>query len=481
MSRTHIEHAVIDHIARYNLFTNGQRIGLAVSGGADSMCLLHLIHELAPHWNLRLTVLHVEHGIRGDASQADAEFVRQAALHLGLPCILHSADAPAIAGNLEQAARHIRHAFYSELISSGQLDRVATGHTASDQAETVLYRLLRGSGLSGLSGIRPITSNGLVRPLLSSWRQEIEQWLRHRDIQWREDASNLDLSFARNRLRHQTLPMLREAFNPNLDRTLAKMAILAQDEESYWRTHPDTIDAGDGPPGGPLILLATALAEGPPALARRQLRHAFERVKGDLRQIDFEHVESVLAMARAGPGHNRAQLPGLDVIRSFDWIRIAATGFDGRIQRDFVVPVSIPGSVSLPTGGKVTFELIGSETALKPYVRVGEELDWQSLLSICAPDRDKAGCHLLELRNWRPGDHYQPAGQSRDKKLKTLFHEERIPLWERRHWPVLTCGGEIVWARRFGPAAALASRPGLLPALRISEILERNERNAAID
>ena len=329
--------------------------------------------------------------------------------------------------------------------------------------------------MTGLSGIRPVTSNGLVRPMLSLWRPEIEEWLRQRNIGWREDASNLDLSFARNRLRHETLPMLREAFNPNLDHSLTNIAILAQDEESYWRTSPDVVNAGEGPPRGPLILLARRLADSPPALARRQLRHAFERVKGDLRQIDFEHVEAVLAMARAGPGHNRTQLPGLDVIRSFDWIRIAAAGFDSALARDFQFAVRIPGSVGLPGGGKVTFELIGSETALEPYVRVGDELDWQTLLSICAPDRNNAGCHLLELRNWRPGDHYQPAGQIRDKKLKTLFQEERIPLWERRHWPVLTCGGEIVWARRFGPSEALASLPGLLPALRIAEIPEPYE------
>ncbi len=469
---------VLEHIARHGLFNNGQRIGLAVSGGADSMCLLHLIHELAPRWNLRLTVVHIEHGIRGAASRADAEFVQQAAADFGLPYCLHSADVPEVDDNLEQAGRQIRQAFYFELIASHQLDRVATGHTASDQAETVFYRLLRGSGLAGLSGIRPVTSNGLVRPLLSSWRPEMEKWLRERKIRWREDASNQDLAFARNRLRHETLPMLRKAFNLNLDRTLAQMAILAQDEESYWQQNADKISVGVGPAGGPLILLAGPLADGPPALARRQLRDAFERVKGDLRQIDYDHVEMVLEMARAGPGHNRAQLPGLDVIRSFEWIRIASVGFDSGKQRDFQRAVRVPGSVGLPSGGHVKFELIASEAAVETYARVGVELDWQSLLSICPPGRVSEdaigrdnGCDLFELRNWRPGDHYHAAGQSHDKKLKTLFQEERIPLWDRRHWPVFTCRGEIVWSRRFGPAENLAASPGCFPVVRIIETL----------
>ena len=206
-------------------------------------------------------------------------------------------------------------------------------------------------------------------------------------------------------------------------------------------------------------------------------------MKGDLRQIDYDHVETVLAMARAGPGHSRAQLPGLDVIRSFEWIRIAPVGFDRGAGRDFQVAVQVPGAVGLPRGGQVTFqligELIGSEAAVEPYARVGDELDWQGLLSICPPGtigedaigRDN-GCDLFELRNWRPGDHYHAAGQSHDKKLKTLFQEGRIPLWERRHWPVLTCQGEMVWSRRFGPAATLAGRFGCFPLLRIIEIPE---------
>src|ERR1700736_6246065 len=181
---------VIATVERHAMFAAGQRIGIAVSGGADSMCMLHLLHEIAPRWNLRLCVVHVEHGIRGPSSSQDAGFVRHATAAFGLPYHLCSANVPAIEDNLEQDARGVRHAFYRELIASGQLDRIATGHTCSDQAETVMYRILRGAGLAGLSGIRPITTDGFVRPLLSVWRPEVEAWLRERNIAWREDASN---------------------------------------------------------------------------------------------------------------------------------------------------------------------------------------------------------------------------------------------------------------------------------------------------
>ena len=203
---------IAQFIARHQMFPPGCRLGVAVSGGADSVFLLHALRELASRWNL--SVVHIEHGIRGAASIDDAEFVRQLAASFGLPFHLRSANVPAIEDNQEQAARHVRQAFFAELIAAGAVDRIATGHTRSDQAETVLYRILRGSGLAGLSGILPVTKEGLVRPLLEIDRAEIEAWLRERNIAWREDATNQDRAYARNRLRHEILPLLRETFNP---------------------------------------------------------------------------------------------------------------------------------------------------------------------------------------------------------------------------------------------------------------------------
>ncbi len=159
------------------MFAPDQRVGVAVSGGADSVCLLHILHELASHWNLRLSVVHVDHSIRGLASQEDADFVRALAEQFALPFHFRCADVPAMEGNLEQAARRVRNAFYLELITAGELDRVATGHTRSDQAETVLYRFLRGSGPAGLSGIRPVTNDGIVRPSLRHHGEFLDRFI----------------------------------------------------------------------------------------------------------------------------------------------------------------------------------------------------------------------------------------------------------------------------------------------------------------
>ena len=250
---------LFDHATRSALFLPGQHVGVAVSGGADSVFLLHALHELAPRWNLRLSVVHVEHGIRGAASRQDAEFVRSLAAEYALPFHLQEANILAAGGNLEQEARRTRHAFFHQLIQDQQADRIATGHTRSDQAETVLYRVLRGSGLTGLAGVLPITSEGLVRPLLAFTRQEVRAWLTERGYLWREDATNQDLSLQRNKIRNEILPNLQSQFNPQLEDALANLAILAQDEEAYWHQTLPRL------PSGPVLILNTADVAGRPA------------------------------------------------------------------------------------------------------------------------------------------------------------------------------------------------------------------------
>src|SRR5579864_954304 len=220
------------------MFQTGQRVGVAVSGGADSVCLLHVLVELGPRWNLRLSVLHLNHQLRGEESREDARFVAELAARLGLPFYLGEADVGRIArksgDNLEQAARNERSRFFLDYLRSGAADRIALGHTRSDQAETVLFRFLRGSGSAGLAGIRPVTTDGFVRPLLNVDRANIEQYLRERNITWREDSTNLSLDFARNRIRRELLPMLEREWNPAIAETLAHTAEWAREEEAYW-------------------------------------------------------------------------------------------------------------------------------------------------------------------------------------------------------------------------------------------------------
>lgn len=452
---------IAEFITRHKMFPLGARVGLAVSGGADSVFLLEALGELAPRWNLQLSVVHIDHGIRGGASHADAEFVKDLSARHSLPFHLRQADVPAIDDNLEQAARRVRQACFAELISSGAIDRIATGHTRSDQAETVLYRILRGSGTAGLAGILPVTREGIVRPLLELDRGEIECWLRKRNIPWREDATNQDRSYARNRLRHEILPLLRTTFNPGLDEILAHMAVIAQADETYWSAelarHPYS-----------QVLSAPELVALPTALARRLIRRAIETVKGDLRQIDFVHVERVLEMSHSRDGHGRVQLPGLEVQRSFDWVRFVAAGSAGRAGFDFSIPLQPPGSVELPDGSaRIMLQILEKADRVPAYGTVVNELDWERFSS------DNCALSCLEVRNWRPGDRYRRVGQSHSQKIKLLFQQARVPLWERQNWPIITYQGNIVWARRFGAAAEFAAGPTARWVLEVAESRNR--------
>ncbi len=456
---------VAEFIARHRMFEPGQRVGVAVSGGADSVFLFHALRELG----LLLSVVHIEHGIRGAASVADADFVGQMAASFGLPFHLHHSDVPAIDGNLEEAARNLRQAFYSELIAAGAIDRVATGHTRSDQAETVLYRILRGSGLTGLAGILPVTREGLVRPLLEIDRTEIEAWLHQHEITWREDESNQDRTYTRNRLRHDILPMLRENFNPQLDAALAHLATLARDEEAYWDAElcrdPPT------PKPQPRVIALAEITDVPPALARRRVRQAVALAKGDHRSIDFAHVERILDMARSQVGHDRFQAPGLDVCRSFDFIRLAPATTPPDDPRDFSFAIQVPGSVELPGAGtRITLQVLEKQGTNQPCATVVSELDWQRF------SRGRSA-PSLELRNWRPGDQYRRVGQSKPEKIKFFFQEARIPLWERGNWPIITYNESIVWSRRFGAAAEFATGPETRSVLQVVETGELSNQS----
>jgi tRNA(Ile)-lysidine synthase len=443
---------VIRTIDRYRMLSAGQKVGVAVSGGADSVCLLHVLLEVG-EWPL--TVLHLDHGLRGDESRADAEFVRELAARLGLPLELREASLPP--GNLEQAGRNARRAFFAEVMQT--VDRVAVAHTRSDQAETVLFRFLRGAGTAGLAGIRPVTDEGIVRPLLDVDRAEVLEFLRARGIAWREDSSNASSRFARNRIRHELLPRLAREWNPEIADTLAHTAEWALAEESYWEEEIDRLASAHMTEQGGAVLAATAaFRDLPQAAARRLVRRAIERAKGNLRQVDFRHIEAVLRMASRLRGSGRVQIPGLEVRRSFDCLRFGPPATDC----DYRIPAAVPGKLRVPG----TYLWISLELLEKPqtsesscYVYNGETgcLDWGRLSG------------PLELRNWRAGDRYQPLKSSGEEKIKTLFQKARIPVWARHGWPVLTDGTSIVWARRFGPAAQLAEGPDSRMVLRIRD------------
>ena len=454
---------MLDHVARrIENLGKPERVGIAVSAGGDSVFLAHALHRLG----CAAALLHVNHQLRGPASDADEAFTRQLARQLDVP--FHSTCAPICAGNapgnLEQEARYARYTWFADCKSALGLDAIATGHTLDDQAETVFLRFLRGAGTQGLAGIRPSTRDGVIRPLLGLRRTDIRQWLRENGLAWREDESNTSIRFDRNRARLETLPQLERDYNPGLSSILASTAKWALDEEDYWsgeldRLAPELLD----PRGETVFLKVNQISLQPVALQRRLLRRAITFVRGNLRSIDFDHVEGIRALLETAEGSGRIQLPGLEAYRSFNQLRLGPPGFDARLERDFEAPLAVPGRTTLAERF-ITFdmELVTGEPV---YNDDRDALD----LSRCPGS--------LWVRNWRPGDSYWPQGGSGAVKIKQLFQEFRVPLWERRTWPVVVAGDPreessprvIVWSRRFGRAEQFGAGPGSRNVLLIRE------------
>jgi len=387
------------------------------------VALLHILRSLVP--DTLMGVAHFNHGLRGAESDEDEQFVAALAGQFGLP--FYRSDGKLGAGNLEQHARRARAGFFRELIEQRVADRVAVGHTLDDQAETVLFRLLRGSGLSGLAGILPVTAEGIIRPLIQVRREDVRGYLRDRRIGWREDSSNQSSQFTRNRIRQTLLPELARDWNPQIEVALAQLADVAYEEEVWWASevarHASAWIVGPGS----VEMSTPLLASMPRALLRRLMRHAIRHAKGDLLGIDHSHIEFLVDLTSVAKGSASRALPGLMVVQSFDWLALQAPAGDRSVEP---VAVRAPGTYLWRHSNPMIQLVINS--------------------AIHAPN----ACDTLdlELRGWRAGDAYWPLGHQHPAKLKDLFQKARVPSWRRASWPMITGKGKILWAKEFGPS-----------------------------
>ncbi len=437
---------------RSALFHAGERVGVAVSGGPDSVLLLDFMRRLAREVGLGLAVVHFNHHLRGEESDADETFVSESARDLGLEFIRGEADVAQVAHeqrrNLEATARDLRYRFFFSYLNQGRLDKVATAHTANDQAETVLLRLLRGTGTRGLGGIHPVLEGKIVRPFLNLTRPEIEAELEKRKLAFRSDSSNRDPLRRRNKIRMELLPVLEKEFNPRVIALLKELSGRAREDEVYlderaresarpWRVREGLEEKI---PVRPLLGF-------PPAIARRVLRQMVQAARGAGRGVTHAHIEALRQFAaEAQSGRSMVLSAGLAARREFDWLVI---GPEPRRHgtSEFSYPVKVPGDVFVPElGSTFRFEIVGPERLRMAYN--GSEMLGLDSLKLSGG---------LRLRNWRAGDSFRPLGSRKRRKLKELFRERRIPSGARRLWPVLESGEEIVWVRGFPPASPAAA------------------------
>ncbi|HSA93060.1 MAG TPA: tRNA lysidine(34) synthetase TilS [Terriglobales bacterium] len=441
---------ILAYVREHGLLPAGERVGAAVSGGADSVAMLRALVELREPLGIVVSVLHFHHGIRGEGADADQRFAASLAEAHGLVFLSERGDAPATARarklTLEEAARELRYAWFRKLLQEGALDSVATAHTADDQAETVLLRLLRGAGTRGLAGIYPRKQEkqgAVIRPLLTVRRGEVEDYLRGLGQAWREDPMNVDLRHARNRVRHELLPLLEREYSPGIVPVLADTAEIARGEEEFWQEEVARLlsqlaeEATSG-----LSLDAAALRRQPVAVQRRLLRAAAQAAGLRLSFHHCEEVRSLLA-GRGAPsscdlpeGRQAALLRGRLVFQK----RAESAG-----PAEYEYRLRVPGEVEVTELGTVIRASLVASAAGKAEYNRGRFLEPRKL----EPE--------LVVRNWRAGDRFWPAHSKSPKKVKELLAARRVAGPDRRLWPVVASGSEIVWIRGFAGAQAFVA------------------------
>jgi tRNA(Ile)-lysidine synthase len=421
------------------LLRPGMRLAVGVSGGADSTALLRALAGTG-QLGLVLHAAHLHHGLRGTEADSDLNFVRSLADELGLPFHEAHVDAAVEAREksetIEEAARRLRYGWFRKLLATGEVDAVATAHTLDDQAETVLAKFLRGAWTEGLSGIHPVVEfpeGRILRPLLGTTRGEVEAFLNELGQSWREDSSNRHLTFTRNRIRHELLPLL-EGWNPQLRDHLAQMATLARDEEAWWRAElvrlaPQLLLPGRPVRGGgraagdrqiPNVSIdVTRLAALAPAAQRRLLRYAAEQLGA---APDFAGTETLRDLALFGRAGQKCELAqGLQGERTHRELRLTLAGVGSGVAG--TIPeyhLSVPGEVIAPVFG------------IRLCIQTGSQ--------------PEAG-QVATLRNWRPGDRVRVRHSSGPRKVKEVLERLRVTGRNRVVWPVLEIQGQIVWMR----------------------------------
>ncbi|HTP69902.1 MAG TPA: tRNA lysidine(34) synthetase TilS [Dongiaceae bacterium] len=464
----------------------GHRIGVAVSGGADSVALLHLLLEIREQLGIVLFVIHFNHQLRGKASRGDEAFVRRLASQSGVPSFVHSEDVASRSkrerANLEDTARRARYAYFSRIAQQERLDRIAVAHTAEDQAETVLAHILRGTGLAGLGGIHP-ESGVVFRPMLGFRRADLRKYLRERRQLWREDATNRDTKRMRARIRHKLLPLLEKTFSPAAVEHLCQLARFARVDNEYLESGASTrvsararktpqgtqIKIGDllGPHRKSEEIAdesASARAQNRYAMASRMVRLLIESVRPRGGQISTVHVDAILALAEDTDSGKCVQVPGgVEVRREREWLVFRAVSESREsTANNYAIPVELsPGTATVAPGEhsyKLEFRVIDWPAQGRETNVTGAVLDLKVL-----------GVPLV-VRNWQPGDSVQLLGHQKRHKLSRLLNEVGVSRWEKVSWPVLTSGGRVAWIRSLGVAAEFAASNSTRKGVFIEEV-----------
>ncbi len=450
-------------IERYRMLGPGEKVMVALSGGADSVCLLHVLCELREELNISLCAAHLDHMLRGEEAERESEFARSAAEYLGLQCISGRADVRAHRLrnkklSIQLAARELRYAFLKEKAEELCADKIALGHNANDQAETILMNILRGAGAGGLSGIPPVREGIYVRPLIELKRLNIEGYLEERGIEYVEDSSNFKRDYLRNRVRLELLPLLEREYNPRLVDRLAVMGDIVREESLAIDEQVESLLDGVSllcRPGRTEVDI-DSLMQIPLGYRRRVFRRLLQRMGAGPVAMDsskLSSIDSLLDSRRSGSSYHLAG----DLKASIEFDRLVVRRDGAADVSEISIMLNVPGlTCILERGARVVAEIDDEmPVALSAGSTAAAVMDFSLLRG------------NLVVRNRRPGDRFVPLGMTGSKKLKDYLIELRVPASERNLALVVSDDEGIVWVEGGRIAERVKVTPRTLRALKL--------------
>lgn len=455
---------VLTSIKKYRLFSPGDHVLVAVSGGADSVSLLHILHELSSELEIKLGAAHLNHKLRDQESDDDAQFVEQLAAHLQLPYIRGVGHVRRLAGergiSIEMAAREVRYDFFARAAKKAGAHTVVTGHTSDDQAETVLLKLARGAGAGGLGGIPRETmwkEIRIVRPLLDITRADVVDYLNGRGLAWREDASNANMEFLRNRVRHVILPMLEKNINPKIREALNRAAEIFQ-SENRWLDEIIAKRLAESVDERHALVVKTVKSQ--PVAARRRIIRMWLVEEGvPHEKIDFEAIERIDTLLQL---HGRStNITGSMIVKK-RYGTLTLVPSEGTISESYKLELTVPGETMLPDQGLRVMIARASGLVKDATLKAGR------LPATASISCDAVGRKKMYLRSWKQGDRMRPFALGGSRKLQDIFVDEKVPVERRGEVPIFECGREIIWIPGYRVAEGWEVKDQTRQALQIS-------------
>lgn len=437
--KSDMEKQVLNYMRLHQMTRPGQLVLAGVSGGADSVCLLLVLHALSGQLKIRLTAVYVEHGIRGADSIADGRFVQQLCKELGIPFLMKQVDARAAAEaaheTLEEAARRLRYQVFHQTADALGAARIAVAHHGEDCAETMLFHLVRGTGLTGLTGIRPVREQ-IIRPLLCVSRKEIEDYLAARQQTYVTDVTNSDLNYARNRIRHRVLPQLEQINSRAVDhmRRTAEHLIAVEDylagqiREARRAAVRKTENGAE--------ISCRTLETLHPVIRQEMIHQLLGETAGSRKDLTQRHIDGVLELA-AGQTGRQISLPyGMTARRSYDTLLLERKAKPAECGKPAAaVSLGGPGDYLLPDGTSCRVQR-------SPYAGDAKKIEEKAYTKWFDCDKIK---NSLQIRYRRPGDYLCVTESGGRKKLKDYFIDEKIPREARDQILLLADGSHILW------------------------------------